>query len=480
MKKTITLVCFVATMQTIFAQDLSRQSWNKTADSLKAVLSKTSKPIERFDLLNKIIDFNDATQGNLQDTATGLQMHRIAQQLKNDSLLAISINVIGNYFRGKSDVPTALEYFFKAIPLAEKVKDKRRISSLYFDIAESYYILQNLEECYKYAIIGEQNLPEKGSPMYDFMATQFHRTMGNYYLKKNMPDSALKQIRELEEKNSRLKKSNYIMYGYIQNATAYSQLGETDLAEVYFKKAHSLSDSIATPLMTLIFNNFYIPYLLATNQFDKARQQAFQLLNTGKQMDRSLSKLNAAGFLSQVYNKLHQPDSAYYYLSMESSLKDSVFNQTNINKIQSLAFNEQIRRIDEEAKLKEAEQQRKQNIQFALIALAILTFVILFLALSRRHITNTKVIQFLGVVALLLVFEFLNLLLHPFLERITHHNPIFMLLALVCIAALLVPLHHKLEKWATHKLVEKNKTIRLAAAKKTIRLLSDEESENKN
>jgi hypothetical protein len=43
-----------------------------------------------------------------------------------------------------------------------------------------------------------------------------------------------------------------------------------------------------------------------------------------------------------------------------------------------------------------------------------------------------------------------------------------MLLALVCIAALLVPLHHKLEKWATNKLVEKNKAIRLAAAKKTI------------
>jgi hypothetical protein len=42
-----------------------------------------------------------------------------------------------------------------------------------------------------------------------------------------------------------------------------------------------------------------------------------------------------------------------------------------------------------------------------------------------------------------------------------------MLLALVCIAALLVPLHHKLEKWATTKLVEKNKLIRLAAAKKT-------------
>jgi hypothetical protein len=57
---------------------------------------------------------------------------------------------------------------------------------------------------------------------------------------------------------------------------------------------------------------------------------------------------------------------------------------------------------------------------------------------------------------------------HPFLERITHHSPVLMLLALVCIAALLVPLHHKVEHWATAKLVQKNKQIRLASAKKTI------------
>ena len=81
-------------------------------------------------------------------------------------------------------------------------------------------------------------------------------------------------------------------------------------------------------------------------------------------------------------------------------------------------------------------------------------------------------IEFLGVVALLIVFEFINLLLHPFLEGITHHSPVLMLLALVCIAALLAPLHHKTENWATHKLVEKNKLMRLAAAKKTIEQLA--------
>jgi hypothetical protein len=82
-------------------------------------------------------------------------------------------------------------------------------------------------------------------------------------------------------------------------------------------------------------------------------------------------------------------------------------------------------------------------------------------------------ITFFGVIALLIVFEFLNLFLHPFLEKITNHSPVLMLLALVCIAALLVPFHHRLEKWAINKLVEKNKSIRLAAAKKTIEKLEN-------
>jgi hypothetical protein len=67
------------------------------------------------------------------------------------------------------------------------------------------------------------------------------------------------------------------------------------------------------------------------------------------------------------------------------------------------------------------------------------------------------------------------LIIHPFLERITHHNPFFMLLILVGIAALLVPLHHRIEHWATAKLIEKNRQIRLAIAKKTIEKLEDKE-----
>lgn len=50
-----------------------------------------------------------------------------------------------------------------------------------------------------------------------------------------------------------------------------------------------------------------------------------------------------------------------------------------------------------------------------------------------------------------------------------------MLGMLIAIGALLIPLHHKLEKWVTKIMVEKNIKIRLDAARKTIERLGRED-----
>jgi NADH:ubiquinone oxidoreductase subunit 3 (subunit A) len=133
-----------------------------------------------------------------------------------------------------------------------------------------------------------------------------------------------------------------------------------------------------------------------------------------------------------------------------------------------MAFEDKMRQQEEESKRIEEQQQRNLNLQYAAIALVLVSFLILFFAFSHTIIANQRVIRFLGVIALLIVFEFLNLLLHPWLGAVTHHSPVLMLLAMVCVAALLIPLHHRVEHWITHRLVEKNKKIRLSAAKRVV------------
>jgi len=184
----------------------------------------------------------------------------------------------------------------------------------------------------------------------------------------------------------------------------------------------------------------------------------------------STMKMKPAKTLLDIYRNMNG-DSAFKYSEMYRIANDSLFNFKTIQQAQLMTFEEDARQKELAVMNAKEDENRKENIQFVLIALGIVIFIVLFLILSRSFIANPKLISFFSVIALLIIFEFLNLLLHPYLEKITNHTPVFMLLALVCIAALLVPLHHKIEKWSAKKLVEKNKEIRLAHARKTIEKL---------
>ncbi len=146
-----------------------------------------------------------------------------------------------------------------------------------------------------------------------------------------------------------------------------------------------------------------------------------------------------------------------------------------MRQIQIMSFNE----MERQRELTEARRleniERKNNIQYAGIALGITLACLLFLLLSRSFIVNERIVKFLGILILLMVFEFLNLILHPYLETLTHHTPALMLLAMVLIAALLIPTHHYLEHWVTKKMVQKNRKVRLATAKKIVARLEKEE-----
>ena len=142
-----------------------------------------------------------------------------------------------------------------------------------------------------------------------------------------------------------------------------------------------------------------------------------------------------------------------------------------VKAIEAAGFSALLRHQELDVEKSVAKEQRNQDLQFVFIAIGIVTFIILFFLLSHSIIVNERPISFLATLGLLIVFEFINLLIHPLLDKKTNHSPVLMLVVLVIIASLLIPLHHQMEKWIKEKMIEKNKRIRLAAAKKTIEKL---------
>jgi hydrogenase-4 membrane subunit HyfE len=78
----------------------------------------------------------------------------------------------------------------------------------------------------------------------------------------------------------------------------------------------------------------------------------------------------------------------------------------------------------------------------------------LFTIFIRRRKIKPQVIKFCGIVSLLMLFECLTLILHPYVVEISHHIVIIELLIFVGIAAIVIPTHHKIEHWLLSKLTE--------------------------
>jgi tetratricopeptide (TPR) repeat protein len=199
------------------------------------------------------------------------------------------------------------------------------------------------------------------------------------------------------------------------------------------------------------------------NKFDSAGHYANLSLSIAK-ADGFLSKeLDAAQFLTDHYKKIRDIDSAFSYVNYVRGLNDSVNSKDKIRESQVISSNEQFRQLELEEERTEQRKKRFQQLQMLLIAIFIPGFFLITLFLSRIDVP-LKLIRLLGVLSLLFLFEYLTLLLHPTVARLTNHTPVFEILIFVGLAAILIPAHHRLEHWMIHKLIH-SRTQRKAMAK---------------
>ena len=456
MKKLIALFCFVASIQIAFAQKAN-------IDSILQKVAVEKDENKRFDLFISMVgtEINNDPKWCIE---TGLKILNQAQR-ENDKIgITVGNSFLGQGYRLLGNPIKALDYHHKAIAIAEKTNN---LSLLAVAENQTGHIYRDREEYDKAAEIYLSSTAHADKGHNETVKAWGPSNLGAVYLATNNLDSSLMYSQKAYEIFTRLKIIFTNPYSFVNLGGVHSKLGNAPLAMSYFKMAINLYAGTPNIRYLNLAYTGLAEHFQRNNQTDSCAFYARKAITAVNNTAFFYLSSKPAKMLTDIYEKTNC-DSTLKYATVLKTANDSLSSSKTNQQILMMTFEEDLRQQELAAEKVKEEQQRKQNIQYALLALGIITFVISFLLLSRKHITNTKLIQFLGVVALLLVFEFLTLLLHPFLERITHHSPVLMLLALVCIAALLVPLHHKLEKWATHKLVEKNKAIRLAAAKKTI------------
>jgi len=374
-------------------------------------------------------------------------------------ILATGYRISGNPIRG-------LQLQQKALQSAEKANNFSILAMIKNQMGHTYRDRDEWENAFKIYSSAQDDAVRGKNEVIKIWPVM---NLGVCYLNLNKLDSALRYLQRAYESSITINQWD-VPYMLWNLGSVHSKMNNALLAVSYFKMSIQISEDAKR------YRQLNFAYTGLAVHFQRMNQQDSCILYLKKALVSVQNtpfffmSVTPAKMLADIYEQSNC-DSTLKYAGIYKVANDSVFSNKINQEIQVMTFDEQLRQQELVTGKIKAEEQRKQNIQFALIALGIIVFIILFLLFSRSIVANQTLISFFGVLGLLIVFEFINLLIHPWLVSFTHESPVLMLLVLVLIASLLIPLHHRLEKWIKEKMTEKNKTIRLAAAKKTIEKL---------
>ncbi|MDQ4140453.1 MAG: histidine kinase [Bacteroidota bacterium] len=223
--------------------------------------------------------------------------------------------------------------------------------------------------------------------------------------------------------------NRYALMGYLHAiAIAHDGLKNMDSATYYgqlaYKAAHSIKDTQMLAIATNNLGDFYRKtnnqeaafsfYGLAVNYAEKVqrndlvasshlgiarlyseRNQVDSAVYFGKlslkiyqQLKSPIHELFATTFLSELYAKENQIDSAYKFQSLTLTLKDSLFNQEKIRKVQNIGFKETLRIQQLEREKTEARQLYNNRLKtYSIIGGALM---LLSTAFFRYRINQVK------------------------------------------------------------------------------------------
>jgi tetratricopeptide (TPR) repeat protein len=422
---------------------------NKT-DSLKQLLQNEKKDTNRVLTLVRLghVYLDSKPDTTLLLAIQGLSLSQQIGFVRGEASclgsMADAYDNLGNY-------PKALENYFRALKINESINNSRgvrgnlgAIGSVYIEQGE---IRLGLEYTFKAKAMAEKDKNERAIAIYLL-------NIGDDYRHIQLFDSAKMYTQQCLELVKRLEDTDLIGTALNNLGEIYSAMNENSVALKYYRLGipylqNAEDDDVQCETylgMARIFQK--------TAQPDSCFHYARLSFSIAKNDGFTKRIYYASIFLTDYYKTTRNIDSAFAYQQVTMATKDSLFSEDKVKQIQNLSFQEKLRQQEIADEKQRVTEERKNNLQLIGITAFIITFILFFLLFVRRK-TKPRTIEFFGIVALLLVFEFIALFIHPYIERWTHHRPVYMLLILVGIAAILVPIHHKTEKLIKEKLAHK-------------------------
>lgn len=436
--------------------------YSTPTDSLRMRLAAAGTDTDRIGLMNHLANvYLDYKPDSAFAFAAGSAT--LARQIKFRAGEISSLIILGSVFEVRGNYSGALEMYLQALKAAEDSGDQASIMVCYSNIG----LIFNDQGDNRQALDNTLKAKKIAEAIHNSsLILTAILNIGNSYEKMNRLDSARLYTQQAYELAVKLHSVDSRGIALCNLGNINSRMKQPDIAMSYYRLSiadfQSQKDFQPICEASLGMATLFQQQGKADSALFYARYSRAMASNGGFLKDA----LNVSTFLTAYYKKLGKTDSAFYYAEIAIAAKDSLFSQEKNRQLQNLSVNEQIRQQERAVTLAEASESRRKNIQMAGIGVFIPAFFGFVLVFSKRKV-RPRTIEFLGLLGLLFLFEFVALVIHPYIDELTHHTPVQKLIASVLVASVLVPMHHRLEKWVRHNLVRQGQLAVVQASADT-------------
>ncbi len=441
---------------------------NKTIDSLSRVLNNADSDSATIRAWNQLSIAYEAFKPDSAILSLQKSLYlskKISEEIGEYKFEHYALFQMAFLFSSISNYPKALEYYIESLKLAEKMENPEDIVKANFNIATtlgkekefikalSYYsIADSIINSNKLTTLKYESLVNIGDIYYKLnnLDSALYLTMKGY-------DIAVRSYKKSIEENA----TSYTIVSYAQSigvllnnlGNIYSGLGNAPAALKNYNEAIFYSEKADDADNICEINLGLARLYEKSGEGINAINCANKIIELAEKNEIESRKQEVFEFLKSYYKRVGKLDSAFTYQEKMIAVKDSIEGKERIRESLNITIEEELRQQEKREVLKKEKEQIDKTLQLLGAGMLIPSFFLFTIFLRRRKI-KPQLIKFCGVVSLLMLFECLTLILHPYVVEISHHIVIIELLIFVCIAAFVIPAHHKIEHWLLSKLTE--------------------------
>ena len=426
------------------------------------------------------------------------QANTVISTLKNDSLKAECYNVYGYVYLARNEKIQALRNFHNALRIAEETKNPQLLQGCYQHLSKFYAGIEDYDKAIDYAVkayeqfsvihdkagayqrvisvnsIGKLFASKKS---HDIAISYFERSLAmadslnfsslkmpaylsilNQYLQMDQPRKALDYFNSPRGRHLQAQLRSLGLAPTIDQAYGiiYTSTGQYDSARIYLDRAEPYFEKNVNETNKIFYYSNRAELYKKTGENSKAIQY-FLLVKELSEKHGILENIQmAARELDSLYAKTGDYQLSRQYNSIYNQVKDSIATLSREKELaQEEASDEQLR-MERLQKEKQEQARRRNNIQYLAITFSIVGLFILLVVLGMFKV-SAGAIRAIGFFAFLLFFEFIFLLFKKNIYSITNGEPWKDLAFMIALAALLVPVHHWMEKKVLNYLTSHNR-----------------------